>query len=68
LDTHYTKKQEQQRKPHDKGILTDIEEEVGQRERGEGQYRMKQEAQEDHGTRSRGQLETAMPGSSSWMP
>jgi len=25
-------------------------------------------AQEDHGTRSRGQLETAVPGSSSWMP
>jgi len=26
------------------------------------------EAQEDHGTRSRGQPEIAMPGSSSWMP
>jgi len=29
---------------------------------------MRYEAQEDHGTRSRGQLKAAMPGSSSWMP
>ena len=29
---------------------------------------MRYEAQEDHGMSSRGQLETAMPGSSSWMP
>ena len=29
---------------------------------------MKEETQEDHGTRSKGQLEIAMPGSSSWMP
>ena len=29
---------------------------------------MRYKAQDDHGTRSRGQLETAMPGSSSWMP
>jgi len=28
---------------------------------------MRYEAQEDHGTSSRGQLETTMPGSSSWM-
>jgi hypothetical protein len=29
---------------------------------------MRQEAQEDHGTRSRGQLETTRPRNSSWMP
>jgi hypothetical protein len=29
---------------------------------------LKKETQEDHGTRSRGQLEIAKPGSSSWMP
>jgi hypothetical protein len=37
LDTHYVKKQEQERKPHWIGIIRDIEEEVGRRERGEGQ-------------------------------
>ena len=37
LDTHYVKKQEQQRKPHWIGIIRGIEEEVGRRERGEGQ-------------------------------
>jgi hypothetical protein len=31
----------------------DIEEEVGQREHGEGQQRMKYKEQEDHGMRSR---------------
>ena len=40
-DTHYVKKQEQQRKLQWIGILRDIEEEVGRRERGEGQQRMK---------------------------
>jgi len=29
---------------------------------------MRKEAQEDHGKRSRGWLNSAMPGSSSWMP
>ena len=55
-------------KPHQIGILRDVEEEVGRRERGEGKQRMKYEAQENHGTRSKGQLEIAMPGSSSWTP
>jgi hypothetical protein len=68
LDTHYVKKQEQQRKPHWIGILRGIEEAVGRRERGEGQQRMKLETQGDHGMRSRGYLEIAMLGRSSWMP
>jgi hypothetical protein len=37
LDTHYAKKQEQYIKPQFFGILRDVEEEVGRRERGEGQ-------------------------------
>ena len=41
LNTHYVKKQKQQRKPHHIGILRDIEEDVGQRECGEGQQRTK---------------------------
>jgi hypothetical protein len=36
IEKHYIKKQEQQRKPYWIGILRGIEEEVGQRERGEG--------------------------------
>ena len=36
-DAHYAKKQEQQRKQHQIGILRDTKEEVGRRERGEGQ-------------------------------
>ena len=41
MDTHYVKRQEQQRKLHYIGILRDIEGEAGRRERGEGQYRMR---------------------------
>jgi hypothetical protein len=41
LDTHYVKKQEQQRKPHEIGILSGTEEEVGRRECGKGQQKMK---------------------------
>ena len=37
LDTHYIKKQKQQRKLHQIGILRDTEGEAGRRERGEGQ-------------------------------
>jgi hypothetical protein len=43
-------------------------EEVDRRRRGEEQQKMKYEAQEGHGMRSRGQLEIAKPENSSWMP